>query len=479
MGIRLSSNQFVYNYKISLNEAYGKQAKLMEQADGSKIHRPSDNAVDYAKLLRYNVSSSENSQYKTNVQTALSWMKTADASATRIVEIQKTIKEKVIAAANDTNNELDMTAIGLEIKAGIQEIVALGNSQVGDRYVFSGQADLIQPYTLSEGEALKRGLAKTLDDNQKAFFSDVDTASGISQMLTLYDDENNAYYLNTLTGDVYSEEFVERGYKDNVARGQTTVDPENDRVASLSCKPQYDGYGNIIGYTGTQHKVATPSSRSADGGTTKYVNFTDEKIKTYFKSTGELTAAGEEERFYTEDGLTLRFAYVEQQIVSYSGDEKKIDMVKLNGAVDPNSDTVNMTGQELFGSDIFDDANSGYSVPSGVASLNNVLGVYQKIYGHLVSSDREWLRTDGITLADQAHSVTVEAQTRIAARAQLYENVTDMLTTQGENITKDITDVSSTDVGELAMNLMEQQTLYNLALSLGARVIPQSLADYL
>ncbi len=477
MGIRLSSNQFVYNYKISLNEAYGKQAKLMEQADGSKIHRPSDNAVDYAKLLRYNISSNENSQYRTNVQTALSWMKTADASATRIVEIQKTIKEKVVAAANDTNNELDMSAIGLEIMAGIQEIVALGNSQVGDRYVFSGQQDLVQPYTLSESPELKRGWAKTLDDSQKAFFTGVDTASGISQMLTLYDDEDNTYYLNTLTGDVYTKEFVEEGYKDNVAKGQTTVDPENDRVATLSCTPEYDSDGNLISCTGTKHAVNTTTNYTVGGES--YVNFTDGKIKEYFKNTGELTDNGEQERFYTEGGLTLRFAYVRQQIASYSGDEKKIDMVKLNGAVDPNSDTVNMTGQELFGSDIFDDANSGYSVPSGVASLNNVLGVYQKIYGHLVSSDREWLRTDGITLADQAHSVTVEAQTKIAARAQLYENVTDMLTTQGENITKDITDVSSTDVGELAMNLMEQQTLYNLALSLGARVIPQSLADYL
>lgn len=67
----------------------------------------------------------------------------------------------------------------------------------------------------------------------------------------------------------------------------------------------------------------------------------------------------------------------------------------------------------------------------------------------------------------------------MGARAQLYDSVAEMLTTQGENITADITRVSSTDVGKLAIDLMEQQTLYNLALSLGARVIPQSLADYL
>ena len=78
-----------------------------------------------------------------------------------------------------------------------------------------------------------------------------------------------------------------------------------------------------------------------------------------------------------------------------------------------------------------------------------------------------------------ARGMELKAETKMGARAQLYASVADVLTKQGELITGDITRVSSTDVAELAMNLMEQQTLYNLALSLGARVIPQSLADYL
>jgi flagellar hook-associated protein 3 FlgL len=54
-----------------------------------------------------------------------------------------------------------------------------------------------------------------------------------------------------------------------------------------------------------------------------------------------------------------------------------------------------------------------------------------------------------------------------------------MLTTQNEIITGDITDVSSTDVAKLAVQLMQEQTIYNMSLSLGARILPQSLADYL
>ena len=54
-----------------------------------------------------------------------------------------------------------------------------------------------------------------------------------------------------------------------------------------------------------------------------------------------------------------------------------------------------------------------------------------------------------------------------------------MLGNQSELITSDITDVSSTDVAALAVKLMQEQTIYNMSLSLGARILPQSLADYL
>lgn len=54
-----------------------------------------------------------------------------------------------------------------------------------------------------------------------------------------------------------------------------------------------------------------------------------------------------------------------------------------------------------------------------------------------------------------------------------------MLTTQSETITSDINDVSGTDIAELAVKLMEAQTIYNLSLSVGGRILPSSLADYL
>ena len=107
--------------------------------------------------------------------------------------------------------------------------------------------------------------------------------------------------------------------------------------------------------------------------------------------------------------------------------------------------------------------------------LNNMLAIEAKAE----SSDHSWMSTDGMTLADTAHSTVLTAETKMAARQQAYTATTSMLTTQNESITSDITDVSSTDVSKLAVQLMEAQTIYNMSLSVGSKILPPSLADYL
>ena len=447
--IRISSNYMVQRYQKDLNELDYTKSKLMEQGDGKKLHRPSDNSVDYSRYLRYNVSEGENNRYQDSVKAGISWMNSTQTALSGIEDIQKTFKAKTIQGANDDKDENsgDWPAIAREMKAGIQQIISLGNTQLGDRYIFSGQADLRQPFSISDENVPRhRGLAKTLDDRQAAFFNDAsntDSANFLHQMLSLDGSDGKSYYLNTLTGDIYTKEFVQEGYKDVIASGRSTVSSA-DRV------------GNIT--TGT--------------------NF----IKDNFKNTGEIIddpAASPGLGANWSDtaavaGVTLKFSTVRQQIVSYNGDFRYISMVKQNGSVEPTADTVNKTGLDIFGRDLFDDENSG-NEPSGTAMVNSMLTVYAKTN----SADPHWLSSDGITLADVANQVTLQAHTETGARTQLYKNMTDVLTDYGENITRDITNVSSTDVAELAMKMMQQQTVMSMSLSMGARILPLSLVDYL
>ena len=221
--MRVSSMQTVNNYQRQLNEAYERQTKLMEQTDGNSLHRPSDDAVNYSKYLRYDVNLAENEQYKTNTNTAVSWIKTSDSAMVNIVDIFKTFKGKTDAAANDTNNVSDWAAIAKEMLAEIQEAVSDANIQNGDRYVFAGQSDTTRPFIISSN-LQTRGLPKTLSDQQVNFFSgtaitrtvdgkSVNTVTNISQMLRMKGSDGNEYYMNTQSGKVYTAEFVEKGFR--------------------------------------------------------------------------------------------------------------------------------------------------------------------------------------------------------------------------------------------------------------------------
>ena len=138
-------------YLNQLNRTYENQTKLMEQSDGAKLHRPSDDPIGYSKYLRYSTSYGENNQYQTNVNAAISWMKNSDSS---LVDITNCFKTVVVKAnqAQGTNTDTDMKAIAQEMLVQVQQSVADANIQINGRYLFSGQRDLVQPYNISYDE---------------------------------------------------------------------------------------------------------------------------------------------------------------------------------------------------------------------------------------------------------------------------------------------------------------------------------------
>lgn len=768
--MRVSSGMMMSKYMNQINSSYANQAKLMEQSDGSNLHRPSDNSVRYSRYLTYQNRDTENLQYQDNVKAGASWMKTADAAMVNMTDIYTTLKEKTVDAGNDTNNDSDLiTAIAKEFRAKLYEMVSLGNNQQGDRYLFAGQSDLTQPFQVSTEEK-DRGLIKVLDDPQTRFFKNpndtknlnADDTGSLTQFLEVNDKDGNRFFVNTQNGRIYSEDFLQSGYKDKIKEGVEYVEEgdehailpffdtdalkvsgyfENTGVVRTEGKvsindgdettysygdqiwltssdtakatvPVYivDEYGNervvakgneikINQDKGEQAYVGVPLRATSYqqgtvyslGSTLSYpqldptlsfnkgdsytldkyeyavadadiqyttgagttpvtvkageiipagvtINFLTDNtniardpkivnndtsqaqnvaylnslksqlssgaisnvsivsdgpvsiqtpavgggydystipsgtdltgylqnataiaigdcqgtaagfnglssantanITVYFHDTFAVNEmqTGKPVKFEDENGnpvstvtlpsadvmiknengdarivkagnpITLEsgeseaiiigkpqsvyhydgFVTIKQPIVTYEGDAKYISMVKLNGTVDQTADTINATGQDLNGSNIFDDANSGNQiqimsngklcyVSSGTAMINDMFTVCAK----LDHGDRKWMRTDGITVADMAHEVITTAQSKTAARQNVYDSVQEMLTKQNEFITEDINKVSGTNIAELAVKLMEAQTIYNMALSMGGRILPPSLADYL
>ncbi len=453
--MRISSTMMIDNYLNQTNNIFEQQTKLMEQSDGSKLHRPSDDAIGYSKYLRFANSRGENNQYQENVKTGLSWMKNTDSAMVNMTDRLKTVVDKVIEAANDPNTEPDMKALSQEILGCVQQVVSAGNTQVNGRYLFAGQADLTQPFVTST-EELDRGCIKSLDEKQIEFFNDPDTikangGTAVTQFLVLKDQATDEeYYLNTRTGNVYTKDFVQEGYKDVISLGRFVVD-DTDTAVNL--------------------------------GTTGNPPVWNQKVSEHFDSRGviiddpdDATVGKGWSAKATIDGteVELTFATINQTIVTYQGDTKHISMTKKNGQEDQTSDTVNVNGLDLCGTDLFDDPFSG-NKQSGSALMNNLYAIVKKTE----CGDSHWLQSDGVTVANDAHDGVLVAETKMAARAQVYTDVKSMLEDQALTITGDISSIADTNVAELSVMLNTITTIYSMSLAVGSRVLPLSLADYL
>lgn len=110
----------------TLNVLNDNQSKLQESlakvSSGMKINSAKDDASGYAISERMRVEIRSLDQANQNTQNAASLLKTAEGAVSQTLEIVKTMKEKAINAANDTNTDDDRVTIQKEIDQLISQV---------------------------------------------------------------------------------------------------------------------------------------------------------------------------------------------------------------------------------------------------------------------------------------------------------------------------------------------------------------------
>ncbi|MCO1601337.1 flagellar hook-associated protein FlgL [Desulfosporosinus nitroreducens] len=146
--MRITNSMMSYNFLSSLNKSLEKSSKIqMQLADGKALHAPSDDPIKVGRSLRFSTSMELNNQYTQNAKDAISWMETADDNMQDLSKIMINIKEQVIQASNGTNPTSAIQTIGETVDNLINQMISIGNSQIGGRYIFGGQSDKTAPFT--------------------------------------------------------------------------------------------------------------------------------------------------------------------------------------------------------------------------------------------------------------------------------------------------------------------------------------------
>ena len=123
MSMAVKNNMPAVQALHTLNRNSGELAKSLAQvSSGMKINGAADDASAYAISERMRVQLRGLGQDIQNTQNATNLMKTAEGAVSSTLEILKTLKEKAIDAANDSNTDLDRMTIQKEVDQQLDQI---------------------------------------------------------------------------------------------------------------------------------------------------------------------------------------------------------------------------------------------------------------------------------------------------------------------------------------------------------------------
>lgn len=127
------------NLLNNLSNSYKRLSTYQNQLDtGSKINRPSDDPVVATKGMGYRSTLNKINQFTSNATEASNWLDTTDSALGNVGDALVRVKELVTQASTDSLTSDDRNKISAEIKQIRSQIQDLGNTQVGNKYLFNG-----------------------------------------------------------------------------------------------------------------------------------------------------------------------------------------------------------------------------------------------------------------------------------------------------------------------------------------------------
>ena len=135
----VKNNMSAINTLNILNKNQSSLAKSLQKvSSGMRINSAADDASGYAISERMRVQIRSLDQDNKNTQNGNSMMKVAEGAVSSTVDILKTLKEKVINAANDTNTDADRQTIQKELDQSIDQIDDNANVTYNGKFLVDG-----------------------------------------------------------------------------------------------------------------------------------------------------------------------------------------------------------------------------------------------------------------------------------------------------------------------------------------------------
>ncbi len=128
--------------------------KLQAQlASGKRLSQPSDDSVRVTNLMQVQSAGARMTQIQSNLQRFTTESGAAEGALQNALTLMDRVRSLGMTGANSTSDISTRQGIADELGSILQRMVGLANSQSDGRYLFAGDTDQTQPFTVDMTQA--------------------------------------------------------------------------------------------------------------------------------------------------------------------------------------------------------------------------------------------------------------------------------------------------------------------------------------
>lgn len=383
---------------------------LQKVSSGMKINGAADDASGYAISERMRVQIRGLDQANQNTQNGSSMMKVAEGAVSSTVDILKTLKEKVINAANDTNTDADRQTIQKELDQSIDQINDNANVTYNGKYLVDGSHNSSVTATT------------TSMTNQS-----LNTATAFDSTFNKLTDRNGNS-LNIQSSDTITFSYVKEGKTTTVSvSGASKI---SDLITQVSADIIAGTADSVIG-----KDVAGDTVFTADG-----------------QSALTLKANG--------TGIESQISGITFSVTDTKGNVKK----SANALLDNFSESIRAQNGSLDNSiNLQVGTKSNQAIKVGLTDMRaEALGLQAQNGTTLNISTKEYANA-AINVLDNAVQKALDQQTTIGAVQSRLEYTSSNLTTASENVQASESTIRDADMAKEMTNYTKNNVLMQAA----------------
>ena len=416
--MRITNNMLINNMLSSLSDNLSRTAKLqLQQATGKKISKPSDDPIVASKSLKLRTDVAEIAQYKRNTEDATSWMEISESTIGQLGQVMQRVRELTVQGANGTNTPADMQKIAVEVEQLKKQATHLANATYAGRYVFSGYKT-----------------DKPLMDDNGNFLLNVGMGEDIKYEIGIGDNIN----INVAGGDLFNKGVATSGNTAGTSMGTGAMTFPVTITAGVNDGLNLTVDGEAVG-------VTIPAGTYTDPFV--FLSVTQNTINASTTTAADVTASFSAGRLMLTSGVNGVGSSV---VVNTATSTAAIDLGMATV-----TETAGVTGTKGSMMQMFDDLLAGLTTGNH-AAISALLST-----------------------VDVEVENMLRVRSGVGARMNRLELTANRLDDDNTGFTKLMSQNEDVDIEETAMNLMNENLVYQASLATGAKVIQPTLVNYL